>query len=420
MVGGSPANATVIITYRPDRCYEFGGRRGKSVSQGAGNDRRMEGSREVCAASRRVELGPAAAANTAKGKSAVSPKAQGKVQRVSQVENSASVSSNGHVLDVALWVDAGMLRRERAFVAHLITGLRSEGQHVTLIAPQHLDLAGLPTLGSRLLTYRWNRWEKLALLQRMRLSPVVEELNARPPDVLVLWGSTGLAGSADPAALVLAQQKADIPAVVWCWDGAELFTPLVNAPQVKHVIASSQPIADRAPAGFRVPVTLIYPGVYCEDVPACYDVEGQVACLVSLDPLSSMPAYEALMRAARKVTDEGQEFLLFAYDQGRQEHPIWQLAQRLDLLDRVSFVPFQQDAEPLLLHGDLYLHVLPTNRSNRSSRCANCQIGCSCRPWSYATTRNSCPSSVTFRAARIALRTPACSTNGTSDTRHAT
>ena len=40
------------------------------------------------------------------------------------------------MLDVALWVDAGMLCRERAFAVHLITGLRSEGQHVTLIAPR--------------------------------------------------------------------------------------------------------------------------------------------------------------------------------------------------------------------------------------------------------------------------------------------
>ncbi len=139
------------------------------------------------------------------------------------------------------------------------------------------------------------------------------------------------------------QQAAEIPAVVWCWDGVELFTPLAASPHVKHVIASSQPIADRA-KNFRVPVALIHPGVYCDEVQACYDVEGQLPCLVSLDPLSDMGAYEALIRACRKIADEGEEFLLFAYDQGREEHPIWKLAERLDLLDKVSFVPFQQDA----------------------------------------------------------------------------
>ena len=47
---------------------------------------------------------------------------------------------------------------------------------------------------------------------------------------------------------------------------------------------------------------------------------------------------------------------------GRRNIRIWQKAENLGVLDRVSFVPFQQDAEPLLLHGDLYIHILPSTR----------------------------------------------------------
>jgi len=102
--------------------------------------------------------------------------------------------------------------------------------------------------------------------------------------------------------------------------------------------------------------------VYCDDLLACYDVPGQLPCLVSLDPLSDRKPYEALLRSCRMMADASQDYLLFAYDTGREEYPIWQLADKLGVLDRVSFVPFQQDAEPLMLHGDLYIHILPVGR----------------------------------------------------------
>ncbi len=79
-------------------------------------------------------------------------------------------------------------------------------------------------------------------------------------------------------------------------------------------------------------------------------------------PFQTGAAYESLIRACRKLADDGQEYLLFAYDTGKEEYAIWQLSEQLNLLDRLSFVPFQQDAEPLLLHGDLYIHILPTTR----------------------------------------------------------
>jgi glycosyltransferase involved in cell wall biosynthesis len=153
-----------------------------------------------------------------------------------------------------------------------------------------------------------------------------------------------------------------LPMVVWCWDAAELFTPIVKMKSVRHVIASSQAIRTRVPANWSRPVTVVRPGVYCDDLLACYDVPGQLPCLVSLDPLSARQPYEALLRSCRMMADQAEEYLLFAYDTGREEYAIWQQAKNLGVLDRVSFVPFQQDAEPLMLHGDLYIHILPMTR----------------------------------------------------------
>jgi len=279
----------------------------------------------------------------------------------------------GEPMDIAFWIDSTLLAGEAAFVRHLVMGLKAEGQRVTFIAQQGLNLAELPTLGSRVLTYRWNRWEKFPVLQKLRLNAVGRQLNDNPPDVLVAWGS------ADVAPLAVASQVAPgIPMVLWCWDASELFSQTAQLKAVRHLIASSQMIADRMSAvrggeggggaagpgaeGGVLPVTVIHPGVYTEEATACFDVEGQMPCLVSLDPLSNRTAYEALFRACRMLVDKGMEFLLFAYDTGTAEHPIWMMAEKLGLLERMSFVPFQQDAEPLLLHGDLYIHIVPTAR----------------------------------------------------------
>ncbi len=185
-------------------------------------------------------------------------------------------------------------------------------------------------------------------------------------------------GGGGAALTVLAQMVPSLPVVLWCWDASELFTPLAKMPSVRHIVASSDVIAARVQEGKggmgggasgggiegreKAPVTVIHPGVFCEEAPACFDVEGQMPCLVSLDPLSNQPAYEAILRACRKMADRKYEFLLFAYDRGTAEYPIWRLAEELQLLDRVSFVPFQQEAEPLLLHGDLYIHIVPSSR----------------------------------------------------------
>lgn len=263
----------------------------------------------------------------------------------------------GGLLDVAIWIDPLMLKRESAFLRHLVVALKSEGHNVRFISPSNVDLTLVPTLGSTIETFVWNRFEQiLPPIRRMRLANIIENLRRDPPDVLLLWGTT------DPVGASIVIPALNIPTLLWCWDASELFTPLLSLPQIRQVIVSAQTLRERLPDNCKVPVTVVHPGVYADESVACYDVPGQVPCLVSLDPLADMAAFEGLMKACRLLTDDGLEFMLFAYDRGAQEHPIWQLAQKLDLLDRVGFVPFQVDAEPLLLHGDLYLHVLPSSR----------------------------------------------------------
>ena len=108
---------------------------------------------------------------------------------MSQLFRPFELSSTQSAMDIAFWMEPSMFAGEGAFLRHLVMGLRAEGQQVTFITPQGLNLAELPTLGSRVLTYRWNRWEKLPVLQKLRMNSVARELNDSPPDVLVAWGS---------------------------------------------------------------------------------------------------------------------------------------------------------------------------------------------------------------------------------------
>ncbi len=260
-------------------------------------------------------------------------------------------------MEIAFWLDDTQLTHETPFLRHLVMGLKSDGQQVTFIAHQDMDLTALPTLGSRCLKYRWNGWERVPVLQRLRLNGLSRALADQPPDVLVVWGS------ADPGVVgALAAAVPSLPIVLWVWDASELFSPLARLPAVRQIIASSGPIAARVPAAFPIPVTTIHPGAYTEDSVACFDVAGQLPCLVSLDPLADRAAYEALIRACRMLADDQQDFLLFAYDTGPAEYAIWRVAETLHILDRFSFVPYQHDTQPLLLHGDLYIHILPASR----------------------------------------------------------
>jgi glycosyltransferase involved in cell wall biosynthesis len=267
-------------------------------------------------------------------------------------------------LHIAIWVDNVMLAQESAFLRHLTMGLKSDGNQITFIAPAGKDLSSLVTLGSDCLTYRTNRWELFSVVQRMRLSSVVDGLKRSPPDVLLIWGS---ADARQVELLKMIDEAIATPAILWVWDSGELFTPVASLPNIRHVVASSRSIADRALAKLgsgpnAIPITQISPGAYTDELTACFDVDGQVPCLVSLDPLNDRRAYEALFKACRLLADEGIEYMLFAYDTGTDEYNIWRDVERLGLLDRISFVPFQQDAEPLLLHGDLYLHAIPRPR----------------------------------------------------------
>jgi glycosyltransferase involved in cell wall biosynthesis len=240
-------------------------------------------------------------------------------------------------------------------------GLKADGNQVTFVAQSSMDLQALPTLGSACLTYRWNRWERLGMWQRVRLAPVIAGLKKNPPDVLLVWGSCD---AAHIELLRLVQHAVPTPMVVWAWDASELFSPVMALANVRQIIASSRPIAERAGAraDASVPVTVVLPGAYADEAVACFDVEGQVPCLVALDPLSDRRAYASLFEACKQVADAGLDYLLFAYDTGSDEYTIWRDVEKIGLLDRVSFVPFHQDAEPLLLHGDLYLHALASPR----------------------------------------------------------
>ena len=280
---------------------------------------------------------------------------------MTQAADNGSTYLPGEPLHIALWVDPVMLAHESVFVRHLSMGLKADGHQVTFIARDTFDLTPLPTLGSPCLTYRWNRWERLSVVQRLRLAGVIEALKESPPDVLVVWGSCD---AAHIEMLQLVEHAVPIPAIVWAWDASEVFSPITSLANLRHIIASSEPIAERAAArnDTAVPVTVIAPGAYADEAIACYDVEGQLPCLVALDPLSHRRSYESLFAACRQMADANLDYMLFAYDTGSEEYAIWRDVEKLKLLDRVSFVPFHQDAEPLLLHGDLYLHVLSQPR----------------------------------------------------------
>ncbi len=257
-------------------------------------------------------------------------------------------------MDVGIWIDPIMLEHEAAFVRHLIMGLKGDGQQVTIIAEAEMDLSALPTLGSRTVTYRHTLLDR-GFMGVRRKSPLAQQLANDPPDVLLAWGA------APPAPLATLQQSVHLPMVIWCWEVPEFSTPLARLPTARHIVASSHNLAERA-GNSPLPVTIIPPGVYTDEVWSAHDCPDQPPCLVCLDALSDIKSYGPMLQACARLSEAGHDFLFFAFDTGKDEHAIWKFAEKLKLLDRITFVPYRHNAENLLLNADFYVHVIPDNR----------------------------------------------------------
>lgn len=261
-------------------------------------------------------------------------------------------------LHLALWLDSRQLPQEAGFIYSLAVAAKAEGCRISIIAPAGADLSFLPDLGAPILLIP-NPSGPLWLDSIRRPSmEVINQLKKTLVDVVVQFAPRA---SHNSLQLRLAQE---FPVVRWIWDSSDLRPTAGQIIDAAQLVVVSQYAKDQYGTE-RSDVSLIHPGVLVHDpIPRQHGATDRPAFMVCLDLISDYQLFADLLDACRRLMDEKADFLLFLCDAGKEAHNAWKLSNDLGLLDRISFIPYRYDIDPLLTQADVYIQLTAASRCN--------------------------------------------------------
>ncbi len=269
-------------------------------------------------------------------------------------ESSVSNAATPHI---ALWLDPRQLPQEAGFIYSLAVALKAEGCRISIVALADADLGFLPALGAPVLLHPVPRGPSWVRAIRRPSMAIIDKLKEAAVDVVLKFAPDSVN---DPTDMRL---QRELPVVRWIWDAADMRTANPPADDA-HVIVSSQRMLEQCGSD-RSHLTLIRPGILGVDsTEAAARPTDRPACMVCLDMISDYQAFADLLDACRRLLDEQVHFLLFLCDVGKDAHRVWKLSGELGLLDRISFIPYRYDIDPLLGQADLYIQLTAATRLN--------------------------------------------------------
>ncbi len=261
-------------------------------------------------------------------------------------------------LHIALWLDSRQFPQEAGFIYSLAVALKAEGCRISIVAPAEADLGFLPDLGAPvLLRPRPSGPAWLASIRRPSMV-LINKLKDTDVDVVLQFAPCNIHDSVE---LRLAKE---IPVVRWIWDSADLVPGAALFMHAAHLVVASQHAMEQCGTE-PSKVSLIHPGVLTYDsVLPSQGGNERPACMVCLDVISEYQLFADLLDACRRLMDEKANFLLFLCDVGKDAHSVWKLSNDLGLLDRISFIPYRYDIDPLLAQADVYIQLTASSRHN--------------------------------------------------------
>ncbi|MGC8624992.1 MAG: glycosyltransferase [Phycisphaerae bacterium] len=269
-----------------------------------------------------------------------------------------SFPADTSALHIALWLESQQFPQETGFVYSLTVAAKAEGCRISLVAPVDADMSFLPSLGGSIISRP--RPGKLFSrhTQHRTATAIMDRLKTTGVDVVLQFAPWN---AKDPLDALLARE---IAMVCWIWDTADLRAGQTLPADTTRLLVSSQPMLDQCGAD-RSHISLIRPGILATDSQTLYRRPTErPACLVCLDPISDYQAFADLLDACHRLLDEKVGFLLFLCDRGNDVHSVWKLSGELNLLDRISFIPYRYDIDPLLAQADLYIQLTAASRLN--------------------------------------------------------
>lgn len=259
-------------------------------------------------------------------------------------------------LRVGWVVPPGSAVRMGRILEPLAVGLLDELIEPTLIAPNCGEMGRIPSPPVRLVEYERRRWYQP---RRLVWDPVAEQIDPLDLDLLHVM---------DPEALDVANHLAaacQLPLGMTCLSVRDAGAVHRLNEFGRFVVAISEQILQAVRAQRALPVARIYrvhPGVYPVRHATCFTRLDTPLAIMAGGPLENFHACQAVLRCFAKIRDLQPEVLFFLTGSGPAERPLRGLAEKLGLIDVLTFVSGQADPQMagILPAADIYISPSPT------------------------------------------------------------
>ena len=263
------------------------------------------------------------------------------------------------LMHVALLANPDWLDHELAQFRRLVIGLFDEQVRVAQVVPQDLPHQYYSFFGDRL-PWRDTSW---ARSRRKRLVGLSESLKKLDVDLI-----HALDGQLWDASVRLAQEL-QVPAVLSASCGADVARVKRLARHVTSgrimFTAATQPIARAIEQrlGESSPVDFVPPGVHRASADDMHQGQGHVLCAVVSGSGLVDSDYEELFGAMAQLLAEQPQAQFFLEGCGSDQHALWQMAERFELLANVSFVSSGVGHHELLIRADVLIQPQSLGRA---------------------------------------------------------
>ena len=262
-------------------------------------------------------------------------------------------------MHLGLILDEERLQHEHGMFHAVRSQLEDQGHSVSCIVPEsdeHLDAQRrrFPTDGARAdlgddvheYPVRRTRRRRYAVL-----SELARTLDREPIDVLYAIGH-----NAWPVAFEFAS-ICECPLMLDIWNAPLVKkVPRGRAPEALAALVASTP-AIAAALRQRVDPNLVNVVPFGVELPTeprtVLPDDDDMKSLAILCNCTDMKAYRATLNATRELLEASPNLQVFLELRGPHQHDVWRLAQKLDLLDRISSLNDGAMFRPLLRHCDV-------------------------------------------------------------------
>ncbi len=273
-------------------------------------------------------------------------------------DNSAETSGKVSVKPVHVGLVAGgeTLRNLGPVVRHMIVGLLDEPLGITLLCPAKVDVANIPAPPVRIIRYDTTRlpflrgWAFEALAQQVAHAGI-SLLHALDADAADLTGRLAA--------------EAGLDYIIGVYSlGWDVRTPDAHC---RAILAAGEPIHQRLLRSHVGPddmIQLLRPGVHQAREATCFVDPAHSIAIVAGGEFREYRPFAAVLKVFAQLQKSGRDCVFFIVGNGPDETRLRRLAEKLGLMQSLTFVD-RQDADELkgiLRAADIFISPMPSDR----------------------------------------------------------